>query len=206
MSWTDFNDAEDQMNFDVIPKGEIVKVRMTIKPGGFDHPEQGWVGGFATRNEDTNSVYLNCEFVVMDGEYARRKCWSLIGLHSEKGPEWGNMGRSFIKNVLNSSRGIDPKDNSLSAQNARKITGIGDLHGIEFIAKIGMDKDKNGEDKNIINTAIMRDNEKYSSLMSSGVPAQAPIQSATFMPTAQQPTPQNSQKNQATTGRPNWAS
>lgn len=205
MSWTDFNDAEDQASFDVIPKGEIVKVRMTIKPGGFNQPEQGWTGGFATRNVDTNSVYLNCEFVVLEGDYARRKFWSLIGLHSEKGPEWGNMGRSFVKNILNSSRGIDPKDDSQDAQNARKINGICDLHGIEFIAKIGMDKDLNGDNKNIINVAIMRDHEKYSSLMSAGVPAQAPVKAATFTPPAQQPATQGLQQNQTPTGRPNWA-
>ena len=35
-TWNDFNDAEQQQSFDLIPKGSIVKVRMTIKPGGHD--------------------------------------------------------------------------------------------------------------------------------------------------------------------------
>ena len=35
-TWNDFNSAEDQNNFDVIPKGTLVKVRMTIRPGGYD--------------------------------------------------------------------------------------------------------------------------------------------------------------------------
>jgi hypothetical protein len=34
--------------------------------------------------------------------------WSLIGLSSPKGPEWANMGRSFMKAILNSARGIHP--------------------------------------------------------------------------------------------------
>ena len=41
-TWTDFNDAEQQQGFDLIPKGTTVKVRMTIKPGGHDEPAQGW--------------------------------------------------------------------------------------------------------------------------------------------------------------------
>ena len=68
MSWKDFNTAEDQS--DVIPKGTLVKVRMTIKPGGYSSPE--WEGGYASQNNDTGSVYLNCEFVVLEGQYARR--------------------------------------------------------------------------------------------------------------------------------------
>ena len=32
-TWQDFNDAEQQQGFDLIPKGALVKVRMTIKPG-----------------------------------------------------------------------------------------------------------------------------------------------------------------------------
>ena len=42
MSWNDFNSADDQSGFDVIPKGTLAKVRMTIKPGGHDDASQGW--------------------------------------------------------------------------------------------------------------------------------------------------------------------
>ena len=42
-NWNDFNDAESQQSgFDLIPKGTVVPVRMTIKPGGYDDPSQGW--------------------------------------------------------------------------------------------------------------------------------------------------------------------
>ena len=52
-TWQDFNDAEQQQGFDLIPKGALVKVRMTIKPGGHDDPAQGWTGGDATESFDT---------------------------------------------------------------------------------------------------------------------------------------------------------
>ena len=36
MTYFDFNSASEQTSFDLIPKGALVRVRMTIKPGGFD--------------------------------------------------------------------------------------------------------------------------------------------------------------------------
>jgi hypothetical protein len=176
MSWNDFNTADDQTGFDPIPKGTLVKVRMSIKPGGHDNAQQGWTGGWATQNNTTGSVYLNCEFVVLNGKYARRKIWSLIGLHSPKGPDWANIGRAFIKGILNSARGISNKDNSPAAQNARRINGLGDLDGIEFVARVDMEKDQHGNDKNAIKIAITPDHKEYASLM--GAVNSAPSASA----------------------------
>ena len=125
--WNDFNSA--QSNSNVIPKGTLAKVRLTIRPGGFDDPSQGWTGGFAKRAA-TGAVYLDAEYTVVDGPYARRKVWSLIGLYSPKGPDWTNMGRSFLRAILNSARGIHPADQSPQAQTARRIRGFPDLDGI----------------------------------------------------------------------------
>jgi hypothetical protein len=35
-SWNDYNDAQSNPN--LIPKGTTAKVRLTIRPGGFDDP------------------------------------------------------------------------------------------------------------------------------------------------------------------------
>ena len=105
------------------------------------------------------------EFVVLDGQYARRKMWSLIGLHSPKGPDWANIGRAFIKGILNSSKGLSNKDNSPAAQNARYINGLGDLDGIEFVGRVDMEKDQHGDDKNVIKLAITPDHKEYNSVM-----------------------------------------
>jgi hypothetical protein len=56
MTYFDFNSASEQTSFDLIPKGTLVRVRMTVKPGGFDDASQGWTGGYATRNDNTGSV------------------------------------------------------------------------------------------------------------------------------------------------------
>ena len=122
-NWTDFNDAEAQQGgFDLIPKGTIVPVCMSIKPGGHDDQAMGWTGGYATQSMNTGAVYLACEFVVTSGPFARRKMWSNIGLSSPKGPTWGQMGRTFLRAALNSARNVHPKDNNPQAAAARRIT------------------------------------------------------------------------------------
>lgn len=210
MSWNDFNNAEEQTDFDVIPNRTIVKVRMTINPGGYDDPSQGWTGGYATFNEKTRSIYLSCEFVITDGQYARRKIWTLIGLHSDSGPKWSEQGRAMIKGILNSSRGIDPKDNSPQAQNARRIQGLHDLDGIEFVAKLGIEKDQYDELKNVVKTAVTSGHKDYLSVMQGGThaAAQPGVQAAGHTHhTGQQPAAQSSTDNTAAapSGRPSWA-
>ena len=206
-SWNDFNDADSQTSYDLMPKGTIVPVRMTLKPGGYDDPSQGWTGGYATRNETSGSVYLNAEFIITEGPFAKRKVWSLIGLLSLKGPEWGNMGRSFVRGVLNSARGLSDKDNSPQAQTARRIQGFADLDGIEFLAKIDVGKDANGDPKNEIKFAITPNQKDWDAYVQSGgawkpgvglvtATGQAPVQSMGQATPSPQTTPPN---------RPSWA-
>ena len=136
-NYFDFQDADPQQSgFDLIPKGAVVPVRMTIKPGGYDDPEQGWGGGYATESFETGSIYLAAEFVVTAGDHAKRKMWSNIGLHSKKGPTWGQMGRSFIRAALNSARNVHPQDNSPQAAATRRIQGFHELDGLEFLARV----------------------------------------------------------------------
>lgn len=161
-SWNDYNDARQNPN--LIPKGTIAKVRLTIRPGGFDDPSQGWTGGYATRGS-SGAVYLSGEFTVLEGPYARRKVFTMIGLYSPKGPDWANMGRSFVRGMLNSARGISDKDVSPQAQAARRISGFGDLEGLEFVAKIDIGTDANGEDKNEIRAAVTPDHRGYAEAM-----------------------------------------
>ena len=187
----DFNNSENQSNFDLIPNNTLAKVRMSIKPGGYDDQSQGWVGGYATKSDASGAIYLSCEFVILEGEYARRKVWGLIGLHSNKGPEWGNMGRSFIKAILNSSRGFSENDNSPQAQNARKINGFADLDGIEFLAKITTKKDQNEELRNEIRFAITPDHKDYQAFMGNAAPVSTKAPATPAAP--------------ATNNRPAWA-
>ena len=189
-AWNDFNDARQNAN--LIPKGTIAKVRLTIRPGGFDDPSQGWTGGYAKRGT-TGSVYLDAEYTVLEGPFARRKVWSMIGLYSPKGPDWANMGRSLVRGILNSARGLSDKDNSPEAQNARRIAGFADLDGIEFVARIDVGTDANGEDKNDIRQAVTRDHKEYAAALGghaaptgyAPAPAYAPAQPSYAAPAQQ---------------------
>ena len=205
-TWQNFNDADSQSSYDLIPAKTLVKVRMTLKPGGVDNGHLGWTGGYATRNLETGSAYLSAEFVILEGPFAKRKVWSLIGLHSEKGPAWGNQGRAFIRAVLNSARQINPQDQSPQAQQARCIQGFADLDGIEFIARIDVEKDqRSGEDRNVIRTAIEPSHKDYAALMG-GAATQgftAPA-TPTFAQGAGVPT-EAGETAPALSGRPTWA-
>ncbi len=161
-TWNDYNDAKSNPN--LIPKGTLAKVRLSIRPGGFDDAGQGWTGGYATRGS-TGAVYLNGEFTVLEGPYAKRKIWTLIGLYSPKGPEWANMGRSLIRGMLNSARGLSDKDVSPQAQAARRISGFADLDGLEFVARIDIGTDTNGDDKNEVRSAVTPNHKDYAQAM-----------------------------------------
>lgn len=206
-SWNDYNDARQNPN--LIPKGTVAKVRLTIRPGGFDDRSQGWTGGYATRGS-TGSVYLNGEFTVLEGPYARRKIFTLIGLYSPKGPDWGNMGRSFVRGMLNSARGISDKDLTPQAQAARRISGFADLDGLEFVAKIDVGTDANGEEKNEIRTAVTPDHRGYAEVMGAPrMPAAAPVYAPPAPPAAsalhQGAFPAAAQPTAGADPRPAWA-
>jgi hypothetical protein len=203
-AWNDFNDAEQQQSFDLIPKGTVAPVRMTIKPGGHDDAAQGWTGGYATQSFETGSIFLACEFVILDGEYARRKMWSNVGLHSSKGPAWGNMGRTFIRAVLNSSRNIQPQDNSPQAAAARRIQGFNELDGIEFVARIDVEKDGRGELRNVVKMAVEPDQPDYSRGATSA--AQRPAAAYQASPASSAPAQAHTQTHRApVSGKPSWA-
>ena len=172
----------------MIPKGTLAKVLMTIKAGGFDDPAQGWTGGLATRSEQTGSIYLQAEFVVLEGQYAKRKIWSNIGLFSAKGPAWGDMGRAFLKGALNSALGLDPKDNSEIAQKKRRVSGLESFIGLEIVARVDVEKDQYGDLRNTIKNVITPDHREYKVTMGKvTAPAVAPV--APVSPVATQAPP-----------------
>ena len=211
-NWADFNDAESQQSgFDLIPKGTVVPVRMTIKPGGHDDHSQGWTGGYATQSFETGAVYLAGEFIVTAGPFAKRKMWSNVGLFSQKGPTWGQMGRTFIRAALNSARNVMPQDNSAQAAAARRINGFSDLDGIEFVVRVDVEKDNRGDDRNVIKTVVEPDHKDYGQWSASlhkasgGGQSGAPAQAAHRIAAPAAPTPAPVSVPAAVTGKPSWA-
>jgi hypothetical protein len=110
----DFNDAGPQRSFDVIPDGTIATVRMKIRPGGAGE------GGWLRRSNDGKSEALDCEFVVLDGEFAKskRKFWGLFTVkgETEGHAEAGRISNERLRAILESARGIRPDDQSDAAK------------------------------------------------------------------------------------------
>lgn len=157
MFLTDFNTAKPQSN--LIPKGTTVKVKMAIKPGGYEC----WF----TESPTTGSIYLNAEFTVIEGPYAKHKIYQAIGIKGGKteGTEdiWGEKGRSTIRSILESAHNIRPEDTSEQATRMRKLQSISELNGLECTVKIGIECDKSGKygDRNRIMAIITPGDKEY---------------------------------------------
>jgi hypothetical protein len=160
--WTNFNDAEDQMSYELIPHKTIVKVVINVKRGGYITEE--WNDGYATKSNSSNSVYLACEFVVIGGEYDNRKVWSNIGLYSEASDKYATIGRSTIKAILESANNLHPKDTSPQAAAVRSIKDFGDLNNLTLVAEIIIN-DKGQSPRNEIKTIITPSHPKYEEYM-----------------------------------------
>lgn len=168
----DFNTAQSTSNssYGLIPRGTIAKVKLKIKPGGYSDESKGLTGGYASLGHYSGSIYLKCEYTIIAGKYKRRKIWSMIGLFSPKNDNaWGNMGRSFIRSILNSSHGFTDSDKSPEAIKARKVESFADLDGLEFVVRIDVKHDTkggtDGNDKNDISRVITPEHKDYSKIM-----------------------------------------
>ena len=154
-----FNNAELQNSFALIPANTIAKARLVIKPGN-DATEP-----YITRSKGGDTAYLNCEFIILDGKYVKRKVFDKIGL--EGSDRWTNMGKARIRAILESAKGINPKDVSEIAVAARQISSFDELNNLDVVIKIGIEHDKSGQyqDKNRVIAIITPDNFSYSEFM-----------------------------------------
>jgi len=136
----DFNDAGPQKSFDIIPAGVIATLSMKVKPG------QAGDGDWLKRSKAGDSEALDCEFVVVDGEFAKRKFWTLFTVNgtTEGQASAADISRRRLRAMLESARGIKPDDESDAAKQARRTESWGDFDGLRFIGKIGIEpaKDK----------------------------------------------------------------
>ena len=151
-----FNNAELQNSFELIPANTIAKARLVIKPGN-DATDP-----LITHSKGGDTAYLNCEWIILEGKYAKRKVFDKIGL--EGSDKWVNMGKARIRAILESAKGISPKDVSEIAVTARQINSFDELNNLDVVIKIGIEHDKNGQyqDKNRVISIITPDHFSYS--------------------------------------------
>ena len=161
--WTNYNDAEDQIYYELIPHKTIAKVRLLIKKG--NHINDEFTDGYATLSKSGTSIYLACEFVILSGEYENRKVWSNIGLHSDNSPKYGEIGRAMIKAILNSAHCLHPADKSPEAEKQRTIKSFADIHGLACLAEITINDKGDMPPRNEIKTFITPANSIYNDYM-----------------------------------------
>ncbi len=165
MSYTtehDYNTADTGGgSFEPIPADTIAKVALTIRPGG-----QG-EGGWLTQSQSSDAQYLNCEFVITEGEFAKRKFWTNLTVSGGKVDEQGcskagNITRATLRAVLESARNVRPDDESDDAKRKRLVNGYGDFNEIEFWARIGVEPARDQyPSKNKLGSVITPDKPGY---------------------------------------------
>jgi hypothetical protein len=129
----DFNNAGEQRS--VIPANTVCTLQLTIHPGGAGD------GGWLKTAADGHSEGLDCEFTVVDGDYAKRKFWQLFTLRGTTPghAEAGEICRGILKAILESARGIRADDKSDTARMARQTPGgWADFDQLRFVARIGV--------------------------------------------------------------------
>lgn len=146
---------------ELIPAGTVVKARLNLRPGDSDKDQY-------LKKAKTGSLYLDCEFTVIEGEYAKRKIYHKIGI--EGNDVWVAASRRFIKNILESAKGISKNDKSPEAEKARQITYFSDLDGLDVLIKVGVETGGEYADKNRIVSVITAENPIYQQMMSDGIP------------------------------------
>jgi hypothetical protein len=161
----DYSQAADPRDYgEVIPHNTIASVLMRIRAGNVGED------GLLKRTAKGDAEMLDCEFVVVDGPYAKRKFWDnflLEGATSGQ-QEMALTNRGRLKKILESAHGIRPGDTSEQARAAYRAE-LKDFDNIIFIARIGVRKgepknDGSGEswpDKNYLAAAVGPDRKEW---------------------------------------------
>ena len=73
------------------------------------------------------------------------------------------MGKARIRAILESAKGINPKDMSEIAVAARQINSFDELNNLDVVIKIGIEHDKSGQyqDKNRVIAIITPEHFAY---------------------------------------------
>ena len=193
----DYSQTSDPRDFgELIPHNTLASVLMRILPGGVGE------NGLLKRTAKGDAEMLDCEFVVVDGEYAKRKFWDTLILEgtTDGQKEMAKTNRGRLKKILESARGIK-KD--MPAEQARPLynADLKDFDNLVFVARVGMRKGEpkkdgsgNWPDKNFLAAAISPDHRDWHPVeqpppfnggggpQASASPASAPADSAPIAP------------------------
>jgi hypothetical protein len=153
----DYNQAGAQWSFDVIPDGTIVVAQMNLRAGDVGE------GGLLKRSNNGQAEGLDAEFVVAEGDYAKRKFWSFMVVSgtTDGHEQAADITKRRLRAILESARGIKPTDVSEAAKKAR-VAEYDDFDGIRFLCKLGVEPARDGyRAKNILAEVITPDRKEW---------------------------------------------
>jgi hypothetical protein len=157
MSTYDFNTAGEQRSFDVIPDRTIAVVQLNIRPG--DAGEDGLL----KRSKTGEAEGLDCELVVIGGDYDKRKFWEWLTVSgaTDGHAQAAHISCRKLRAILESARGIKPADVSEAAKKAR-VAEYTDFDGIRFLAQIGVEPAKaDYRPKNFLAQVVTPDRKEW---------------------------------------------
>jgi hypothetical protein len=160
----DYSQAPPQRETDLIPHGTVAPVALKIRAGGAGE------GGLLKRSKSGDCEMLDLEFTVVNGPHVKRKFWEnlIVAGTTDGHAKASEVSRGTLRAVIESARGIKPKDVSPEARRAR-TADLKDFDGLIFMAKIGVEKGKpmndgsgeNWPDKNILASVITPDRQDW---------------------------------------------
>jgi hypothetical protein len=169
----DLNDAAPQTGpmGELIPDGTFCKLKMSIRKGGANGASP-LDAGLLLASEKSNAKMLDCEFLVIEGPFARRKFWRNFvvdgGKRNKDGASigWG-MSKSTFRAMLESAQGISPTDMSEDAKRKRTLQGLAHLDGIVFAARVMVEpaSDPQYKDKNDLANVVLPNEPQYMAIM-----------------------------------------
>lgn len=164
-----FNGADEQKEFGhgPIPQGSFVKVKMEVKEPS-EKKKSNIDPALTVSKSDNNNHYLDCEFSVVAGTYANVKIWQKFIVVGNK--KASDISMSILRAILESVRGIDPKDASPAATQARQLNNWKEFNGMEFPIVTGIQKPKAGDlfINNTISRVVTPDKPEYQEIMNGG--------------------------------------
>jgi hypothetical protein len=157
MTAFDFNQAPEQKLFGLIPEGTLAVMEINLRPGGAGE------GGIMKRTQKGDAEALDLEFIITEGEFAKRKLWGfyVTAGTSDDHEQAASITKGRLRAILECARGIKPTDVSEAAKKKR-FAEYSDFDGMRFLGKIGIEKGTSEyKDKNILLEVITPDRKEW---------------------------------------------
>jgi hypothetical protein len=152
----DYNSVGAQKSFDVIPDGTTVVVQMNIRPGNAGKD------GLLKRSKSREAEMLDAEFIVVEGDYAKRKFWEnmVVDGATDGHKEAADITHRRLRAIIESVKGIKPADVSEAAKAARNVE-YAEFDGMRFLCRVGVEPAHDGyKAKNTLAQVITPDRTK----------------------------------------------